>query len=314
MNEYLDIEKREKDYDKIYSDTFRAENGIRAIGLIYHDHSDDQKSFDNVFRLKSNIEYRLFAATHQYLVFLKELHAAEKYLQNVYKKNPHYVNPNTFPMGNPHFDKVESELSSVFDSIIFHISSVFDYLSHSICYMFFENKEKTLYWTKLSKKVRGDLKGKYQFCETLDFADRKFVGKLYDYRSRLLHNKRDKHRFAGSVQMKDLSFRLKILCSQESLKKFNLVLENKENEKQEITLTYLSSWLIKRTFIEIENILDSIKLDLESKSKFNHNLQNPKGGKSGLMFVTMNPETKFAEPVSNGIWNEYKNKAKKGSS
>src|SRR5690554_6348925 len=97
MNEYLDIEDRDRDYNKIYSETFRAEEGIRAIGLIYHDHSDDQKSFENVIRLKSNIEYRLFAATHQYLVFLKELHAAEQYLHAVYKENPNYVNPNTFP-------------------------------------------------------------------------------------------------------------------------------------------------------------------------------------------------------------------------
>ena len=314
MNEYLDIEERDKDYNEIYSETFRAEKGIRAIGLIYHDHSDDQESFENVIRLKSNIEYRLFAATHQYLVFLKELHAAEQYLQSVYKKNPNYVNPTTFPMGNPYFDKVESDLSSVFDSIIFHISSVFDYLSHSICYMFFENKENTLYWTKLSKKVRGDFKGKYVFCETLDFADRKFVGKLYDYRSRLLHNKRDKHHFAGLVHMKDLNFKLKILCSQESLKKFNLVVEDKLNVNQEITLTYLSSWLIKRTFVEIENILDSIKIDLENQSKFHHNIRNGKGGLGGFMSVTINPQTNYAEPASNKNWSEYKDKATKGSS
>ncbi len=33
MNEYLDIEDREKDYKEIHSETFRTETGIRAIGL-----------------------------------------------------------------------------------------------------------------------------------------------------------------------------------------------------------------------------------------------------------------------------------------
>ncbi|MFY0602771.1 MAG: hypothetical protein JXQ93_02395 [Flavobacteriaceae bacterium] len=311
MNEYLDIEDREKDYQRIFSDTFRAETGIRAIGLIYHDHSDDQKSYDNVFRLKDNIEYRLFSATHQYLVLLKELGSAENYLQKLHKDNPHYINPNSFPMGNPYFDKVERELSSVFDSIIFHLSSVFDYLSHAICYMYFKNKENTLYWTKLSRKVRGDLKGKYQFCETLDNVDRQFVGKLYDYRSRLLHNKRDKHNFASSMNLNDLSFKLKISCSEQVLKHFKLVNENKTEENQKITLTYLSSWLIKQTFAEIEKILDSIKIDLESNSKFHQNLSKPKGDK-GFMIISMNPETKFAEPMSKGIWKQYKEK-KKGS-
>ena len=73
----------------------------------------------------------------------------------------------------------------------------------------------------------------------------------------------------------------------------------------------MSSWLIKQSFDEIETILDSIKLDLENNSKFHQNLAKPKGDK-GFMIITMNPETKFAEPMSNGIWNEYKEK-KKGS-
>ena len=307
MSEFLDIENREKDYNEIYSETFRAEVGIRAIGLIYHDHSNDQNSEENVFRLKDNIEYRLFSASHQYLLLLKELGAAELYLQNIYNKNPHFINPNTFPFGNRYFDKVERELSSIFDSIIFHLSSVFDYLSHAICYMYFNNKENTLYWTKLSKKVRGDLKGKFQFCKVLDEVDRKFVGRLYDYRSRLLHNKRDKHNFSSNMNLDDLSFQLKIAASKEVLKHFKMVEENKSSEKQEITLAYLSSWLIKQSFYEIEIILDAIKIDLENNSRFQQNLMKPKGN-NGFMLITMNPETRFAEPMSNGIWMEYKNK------
>lgn len=309
MSEYLDIENRESDYNEILSDTFRAEVGIRAIGLIYHDHSDDENSEENVFRLKDNIEYRLFAATHQYLILLKELQSAELYLQRLYKENPHYINPNTFPFGNIYFDKVERELSSIFDSILFHLSSVFDYLSHAICYMYFKNKENTLYWTKLSKKVRGDLKGQFEFCKVLDEVDRKFVGRLYDYRSRLLHNKRDKHNFSCTMNLKNLSFQLKIASSPEVLKHFKLIEKMKTSENQEITLAYFSSWLIKQSFKEIETILDAIKIDLENNSKFQQNLAKPKGEK-GFMFITMNPETKFAEPMSNGIWFEYKNKRK----
>lgn len=43
-----------------------------------------KNSEENVFRLKDNIEYRLFSASHQYLLLLKELGAAELYLQNIY--------------------------------------------------------------------------------------------------------------------------------------------------------------------------------------------------------------------------------------
>ncbi len=126
---YLDIIDREGDYNLIYSETFRTELGIRAIGSTYHDHSADSTTFDTIFQIKDNIEYRLFSAAHQYLIFLREMGLAEKYLQKQYTENPRYVDQNTFP-GNPFFDKVETELSSIFDSIIFHLSSVFDYLSH----------------------------------------------------------------------------------------------------------------------------------------------------------------------------------------
>jgi len=306
MDNFLDIENREEDFKKIKSETYRAELGIRSIGLIYHDHSADQKSYDNVFRLKENIEYRLFAATHQYLIFLRELGHAELFLQDLYKKNLSYINPNTFPLGNPFFETTETELSSIFDSIIFHLSSVFDYLSHAICYIYFTNKEETLYWTKLSKKVRGDLKGKFNFCITHDEIDRRFVGHLYDYRSRLLHHKRDNHSFVSQMKLHDLSFKLKISCSDTVLKHFSLVSED-NTENKTITLTYLSSWLIKRSFIEIENILDAIKIDLEKDSHFHQNLIKPKDNR-GFNLILVNPETNFAEPMSGGLWKEYKGK------
>lgn len=309
MNDYIDIEDRRKDYDFIQSQTFRAELGIRAIGFMYHDHSDDIKSYENVLRLKDNIEYRLFAASHQYSVFLRELTAAEEYLQILYTKNPHYAVPGTFPFKNPFLDKIETELSSIFDSIIFHLSSVFDYLSHAICYMYFTQKQNTLYWTKLSKKVRGDFKDKFFFCDVLDKIDRRFVGHLYDYRSRLLHNKRDQHKMAGVTNFSNsgIEVNVQILCSEASLKHFSLVTQNAEENKK-ITLAYLSSWLIRQTFIEIENLLDAIREDLKNNSSFHKNFYRakPHGDKPGFVVALSEPGSMFAKPVSDGLWNQYK--------
>jgi len=107
--------------------------------------------------LKDNIKYRLFSAAHQYLVFLREMATAEHYLQNIYQQNPRYID--SFPMGNPFFEKVELELSSIFDNIVFQIASLFDYLSHIICYISFKNKSNTLYG---SKRYYEDLK--FSFC------------------------------------------------------------------------------------------------------------------------------------------------------
>lgn len=304
----VDITKRNEDYQWIRQETFRTDSGLRAILFMYDDHSDNKKSYDNVLKQIYNINYRLFSATYQYFIFLKELRSAETYLKDLYQKNPHYVN--AFPLGNPFFDKVEQELSSVFDNIIFQVSSVFDYLSHIISYFFFKDKSKTIYWTKLAKTARGQNKELSEIVKKIiDEVDRRYVGRLYDYRSRLLHNSRDKHEFAGKTDTKDFDFYLHPFPSEVAVKHFKLLSEGFSNNSR-ITLTYLSSWVIKQTFLEIEAILDVLSVELKKNSHFAENLWNPKRGMEALLIVSRNPETNKAEPVSESMWKEYKGKAR----
>jgi hypothetical protein len=305
--EYIDIIDRKEDYDFISQETWRAESGLRAIAHMYDDHSDDKNSYENILQLKDNINYRLFSASHQYLIFLKELRDAENYLQKLYQENPNYLSG--FPMGNPYFDKIEVELSSLFDNIIFQISSVFDYLSHIVCYILFKDKLNTLYWTKLAKAARGQ---NNQFeCDSMkqiiDSIDRRFVGKLYDYRSRLLHNKRDEHKFGGTASFENFKFHLRFVPSEVALKHFKII-QNDIPQDKHLTLTFLASWLIKRTFIELEEILDGLAVEIKQKSNFHKNLIQPKKGENTLLIVSFNPETKFIEPASEGLWKNYKKK------
>lgn len=303
----IDITNRQEDLDFIYKETLRAEVGLRAIAFMYDDHSADRNSYDNILVLKDNIKYRLFSATHQYLIFLREMGRAEAYLQDVYQKNPNYLN--AFPMGNPYFDKIEIELSSIFDNIIFQVSSMFDYLSHIICYILLKDKSNTLYWTKLAKASRG-LNNDFTNTEmksVIDKIDRRFVGRLYDYRSRLLHNKRDQHFFGGTTTLDEFKFHLKFIPSEIALKHFKIINEDIPNDGK-VTLTYLASWIIKRTFIELEIILDCLAIEIKKTSQFHKNLWEPKRGSNALLFVSVNPETHYAEPVSDGIWDEYKGK------
>ena len=151
--EVIDVENRLADYEEIEKQSWRAEHGIRSICVMYDDHSSDKNSKENIFLLKENVHYRLFSLVHQYLIFLRELDNSEDYLKQLHRKNPQGFN--SFLFGNPYFEKVELELSSVFDSIVFQLSSVFDYLSHMICYICKTNKSNTLYWTKLASTVRG---------------------------------------------------------------------------------------------------------------------------------------------------------------
>jgi len=307
-NKYLDITNRKTDYEWIHKETFRTELGFRAISIMYDDHSNDKNSYENILKLKDNIQYRLFAATHQYLVFLKELSSAESYLQKLYQDDPNKLTG--FIYKNPYFDKIEQELSSIFDNIIFHVSSIFDYISHIICYIIFKNKSNTVYWSKLTRAARGQ---NNDFCneemkKIIDTVDRRFVNKLYDYRSRLLHNIRNKHDFGGYRIFSNSQFILQLQPSEICLKYFKLIAEDISADSK-FTLTYLSSWIIKRTFIEIEAILDVLAKEIKKNSYFGNNLYNPKRGMQSLLIVSINPETNTAEPVSEKLWKEYKTSA-----
>lgn len=299
----LNIDDRQADFKEIDKQSWRAEHGIRSICVMYDDHSSDKNSKENIFLLKDNVHYRIFSLKHQYLIFLRELSYAEHYLQELHQNDPKKFN--AFPMGNPYFEKVDLELSSVFDNIIFQLSSVFDYLSHLICYICLTNKSKTMYWTKLASSAHGKNNefSNLEIGKVIAELDKKIVGKLYDYRSRLLHNKKDQHIFNTSVKLVDFKFDLKILASDFAIKHFKVIREEYPNEK--ITLTFLSSWLIKKCFIDLESILDALRLEILKNSHFHQDLTNPKT-KNGLMFLSVDPKTKFAKPVSDGLWEQYK--------
>jgi len=144
--------------------------------------------------------------------------------------------------------------------------------------------------------------------KTITALDSNFVGRLYDYRSRLLHNKKDQHIFNTSVKLNDFNFDLKILASDTALKHFKAIRE--EYPDEQITLTFLSSWLIRRSFVDIEKILDALREEILKTSSFHMNLQKPKT-ENGFMIISVDPKTNFAKPVSDGLWEQYKQMDKK---
>lgn len=302
MAKYLDIVNREEDHKLIYDQTWRAELGIRAIAIMYHEHSEDQNSYENIFKLKDNIEYRLFSSAHQYLILLQELRNAEIYLEKIYKEDPLNISTQRFWFSNPYFDKSELEISSVFDSLIFQITSVYDYLSHALCYMYFKNKQDTVDWKKLANIVRGELKGKYRFCEKLDMIDRSSFAKLNEYRSRLIHKNRDKHNFSGSLDLIKGKMNVFLFPSGYAIKTFKKL--SQENPDKKFTLAYLASWLFKDCFQNIEDILSAVKEDLETNSRFYQNMGTPKFQKT-LIIGSINSSNNSFEPVSKRLWEEY---------
>jgi hypothetical protein len=116
---------------------------------------------------------------------------------------------------------------------------------------------------------------------------------------------KDKHIFTTSVKLNDFNFDVKVLASDVSLKHFKAIRE--EFPDHDITLTFLSSWLIKKSFVHIEKILDALRAEILKTSTFHFNLSNPKK-ESDFMIISVDPKTHYARPVSAELWDQYKNK------
>lgn len=305
-----DIQNRPADYERLNSLIWTTEIGIRATWLAYDDHSLDKNSKDRVLALKENTVYRLFATIHQYLILIRELNSSEHHLHQIHINDPKKFN--SYIGDNPHFEQVQLQISSVFDNIIFNLSSLFDYLSHMVCYISKTDKSKTLYWTKLAKLARdskSDFEGE-KVRQTIDEWDRNFVDKLYDYRSRLLHNKKDDHEFTANVKFSDtksFDFDIKIIASKTSQKFFKIIPDI--NSESQPTLIYLSSKIIEKSLDVIDIILSELQTELESKSSFNQNLINQKTALG--MFAILDEKTNRPTPISKTMWKEYKTKREK---
>ncbi len=299
----LDILDRKNDFNSINIKVELIEEGLRTICGMYDEHSDDKQSFKNIFRLKDNIYYRLSSASHQYKLLLEEHYRAENYLLKLSKEDPNKIYG--FILGNPYFQKIEVETSSIFDSIIFHLSSIFDYLSHTICYICKRNKSETVYWTKLVRSAQGKNNEicELKISEVLDGIHRKFVSGLYDYRSRLLHYERDSHKFTA-IKVQN-NFEVRILSSKFATKHFKTIKVEYESYDN-FTICFLSSWLIKTTLQNIDAILIALMYEIKSHSSYYLNLRNPKAG--SLMLMSYDQKTRSAVALSEKMWADYRKK------
>ena len=297
----LDIQDRQQSFDLLNKVVKRAEFGIRAVSIMYDEHSDDQFAKDNIYRLKDNIFYRLQLILIQYRILIQEFYRNEHYLNELNEKEPGALFSQGF---NPHLHSTTLDITSVFDGIIFQIVSVFDYFSHYISYVILKNKQNTLYWTKLAKASYGKDNeiSKLQIKEVIKTADNKFIGRLYDYRSNLIHNKLDSPISIVSIPMGEKGqVVLKTSISNDLQKKFKSYFN--DSTIKNITVLYFTEFLINETSTIIESVLSGLVVEIKSQSHYSQNLASRKK----LMIGHLDPETKTFMRISDKFWSDYLN-------
>ena len=259
----------QKELDLIQERSSLLRGRFIALAMDYKDHIDASFDQDKIYILRDNVSFRLFSANfHLQLLFDHLLFADQRI------KQEQGLGFNT--------DLYNRQITSLFDSFIYHTVSVFDYLGTLINYISStDKKDTTLMWTQLARSVRDKKNtfSKTSFAEIVDQINRDFVCKLYDYRSSLIHRKADIARYnvtyrPGAYEETITSF----FAGQYLIKSFkDLKVLSKEND---LTIRYVALWILNRTIDKITDILFSLKIEVESKSK---------GGEPMATFV--HPET-----------------------
>lgn len=147
---------------------------------------------------------------------------------------------------------------------------------------------------------------KLKIKETIDRVDKTFASRLYKYRSRLLHDKRDRHDFNLCVVVPFETLRVKILSSDSALKLFKGICED-YGGYENYTLNILSYWLIVTTLKKIDEILSALVVEIKNNSSYHKNLVTPKSTKS-LVILSYDSNTHLATPQSEIMWYDYKSR------
>ena len=257
--EVLDIKDIVEEFINLDSDLKILSNRFKALAMDYREHIDNSFKNDTIYNLRDRINYRLSSSIFHLKLLLNQIDKIqddpEKSIGNPFGHNPIFI-------------KIMNEISSIYDSFIFHTTSVFDYVGTLLNYISGEKKEDTMQWKSLAKSVRckNNSFSDKLFARTIDAVDREFVGKLYDYRSLTIHRKPDYIKSGVSIKFgQESGLKLKIIAGDYIVKGFKEL--KKKNKEFEMTLSYVSLWIINKTIDKVTEILFSIKKEIESKSK-----------------------------------------------
>jgi len=291
----IDINDYNFEFTKIDSEFFLLNHRFMALAMDYKHYIDSSLRDNKIYTLRDNINYRLYSTKFHIEILFSHIRNIEKNIEN----QTIFSNPNQAPIIG-FIPIYTQQITSLFDSFIYHTVSVFDYIGTLANYISGKNKDDTLMWTQLAKSVRdkNNTFSLTKFSSIIDEVDRKFVGKLYDYRALLIHRKAD---LGGFNLTHSIGFEERVtttfFAGESVIKCFKQLKQDSENG--DITLRYVAVWIINEVIKNMTDILFSIKEEVESKDT----------GKEPVMFY-LHPDTKEKLPLSVNYWNEklYKKK------
>lgn len=163
----------------------------------------------------------------------------------------------------------QSELTYIFDDIIFNLSSLMDYFGSLVGCIFVGDKRVEQKWkgcVGASRDKKCNAFSKYKIAGLIDKADREWLGQLYNYRSILIHNKKDNTTAHYKIDLnKDsISTTFKV---DEPISFTKIVKEYSKNSNvEDASILDVAIWTIDKFWVSFSEFVEAGKLDLEDSS------------------------------------------------
>ena len=286
-----DIVNLDEEFIELNSRLKILDDRFKALAMDYREYIDNNFKNENIYNVRDMINYRLFASIFHLKLLLKQV--------DMLQQKPEDFISNPF-MHDSSFSIFIKELNSLLDSFVYHITSVFDYMSTLFKIVSDKNKDGYITWNKLFSSVTG--KGNDYFnksyVETVKSIHNGFVSKLYKYRSDSIHKKPDYIGNINSIKFgKEGGLSTTIVAGKQLVRGFK---ELKALDKKfNMTLSYISVWMINQTIDKITDLLFALKHEIELNPKDFHPLS-----------FRIYSSTDMKISASKVFWNEdlYKNK------
>lgn len=240
-----------------------------AIALDYTYYINSDLRDHTIYDLRDNIIYRLYSARFHFKLLLEQHHRVEGLLKELYIRDAADVLHGGYKVSNI-IDQSTKEVYSLFDSMIYHICSIYDYLFRLVNFTNGKTIASQPKWNlfKHDKNLKKFVYCSKDIIPKLTEIDTEFVYPLIKHRSHLIHTSKETGSFKMNFKLGGDNFKAKFLATQKFKTHFTEI--TKEFGDIDLTVKFVSLWLIDKAIVTITEVLFELRADMERNQKIPH--------------------------------------------
>jgi|GEM_PF-3508558 len=172
---------------------------------------------------------------------------------------------NSFYVDEKLIKKGQDSMSYIFDDIIFNLCSLLDYFGDLVGCIYIGDDKQRLKWPGCARASRdpNNSLNSFKIASIISNEDKVWVGHLYDYRSKLIHYRKDITSSNQQIKFEKNSITYTFKVDKPELFISIIKLYSNTEEKEEHSIIDIAVWLIDKFYNSLSNIVEIGKTDIE---------------------------------------------------